>query len=237
MAVKIQTFGIVHNQNLLIERNFLLSQLENFAWVLVTPNPDTDRISAMPNVFVASQLPNHCEHSPEYSRSMLHYTAWYAIIKNNLIDNDTDFVRLIEWDSVFPQGVEAYKANTINAIETGRQIFGHSVLSMNTCWFKPKHLIELTTRALSHIYHLDLQILSKRSPRGEWLVTTNYVLSKDMFSKYFNYCEKFEPFFANQKQGGNNLERLMTCFCLQFGIEWGIIAGFENEYRNTHGTS
>jgi hypothetical protein len=53
-------------------------------------------------LIVVRDLPHHIEHLPK----LLTFTAWYAVVKNNLF-HEFDFLCLLEWDAVLDESFES----------------------------------------------------------------------------------------------------------------------------------
>lgn len=237
--LNIQSFGIVHNQDLLLEKNKVYSQLENFKWLLVSPNPDTDKLTEaglVENIdyIVCSKLPNNIEDKKE----LLHITAYYALINNNLLDKSADYYRIIEYDLVFERGVEAYKNETIKTIlATKQQVYCHLTVPLRTCWVRPYHLAELNEKCLKEKFRTDIMKLTKASRSRDWMCSTNFVMSPEYLTNIWNFTQTFLPYYYGQTHAGNAFERLHTIYCYMKGITWRKINGVKHDFRNSHGTS
>lgn len=230
---KIQSFAIVHNQDLLLSRNSEYSKLENFKWLLVSENPQTDKLQGLDNVIVCAHLPENIEGKKE----LLHYTAYYALLKNALIDPETDYIRIIEYDCKFTPSVEHYKANTKAAL--GKYpVYCHEEHSISSCWTtNPSYLIEPCRRALKSVYGLSIEKLTRDSRKRQFMCCTNFVMSRQFFVDFMEYAEGYIPFLENEYQAGNAFERLFTIYCMHKGINWGKINGCLNTNKNSHGQS
>lgn len=68
--------------------------------ILFVGNKEVDK-EMRERVIVVRELPYHIEDIPK----LLTFTAWYAIVKNNLF-LDFDFLCLLEWDAVLEPGFE-----------------------------------------------------------------------------------------------------------------------------------
>lgn len=230
---RIQSFAIVHNQDLLLARNAEYSKLENFKWLVVSENPQIDKLQGLNNVIVCAHLPENIEGKKE----LLHYTAYYALLKNALIDPETDYIRIIEYDCKFAPNIESYKKDTVAKL--GKfSIYCHEEHSISSCWTtSPSYLIEPCRRALNAVYGLSIEKLTRDSRKRQFMCCTNFVMSRQFFADFMEYAAGYVPFLENEYQAGNAFERLFTIYCMHKGINWGKINGCLNTNKNSHGQS
>jgi len=238
--INIQTFAIVHNQDLLLHHDKTFSQLDNFTWLLVSPNPDTSKLSDAglienKHYIVCHNLPKNIEEQKE----LLHYTALYALMENNLLNPTMDYYRFIEYDLVFNNGVSSY-VNTCQELlkNNPKQIYCHLQVPHRNCWYRPTYLMELNDKVLKAKFNTNTLTLTKRSGQNNWMCSINFIISKEYLSNFYNYItHNFLEYYKGQKQAGNNLERAFTLYNYQHGIQWGVIPGVSHVFSNSHGTS
>jgi hypothetical protein len=173
---KIQYFIVVHSPKLieLFEANNKYAILDRYKYVLVGNHADDYSNS---KIIQCDKL----EHNIENFNNYLAYTGWWAIGKNNLIDDDIDddidHVFFLEYDTIISNNqLELMELNISNS---KNEIMGIASLKIENCFFTPIHGVSLK-QFISQEY--------KGTKLGEkcinmddnWIVTNN-VVSKDKF--------------------------------------------------------
>lgn len=229
----IQTFVIIHSQKLIDENRRKFSSLPNLTYLAV----GKDDFKEASDVVICRNLPDNIE---SYWR-LLHWTAFYAVIKNGLINPKATHVRFLEWDVTFDG---SYNANSMAAVKSGKQIYGHKkskfgygFLVADREWLR---LEQLVRNAYLYLNGRSFAPELRRSKvcNGHWIETTNLVFSIDGFRKYFEWGTQYVPFLINgykeaDPEAGNSLERLTTVYCASQNVEFEIINGLKNAYSQT----
>jgi len=235
--LKIQTFIIVHSVQLII--NNYLKFTENcldgeIIYMLVGINHDTTILKDLSIKVI------HCETIPgniEEKKNLLHLTALHIINQEKLINDDTDYIRILEYDFIFSKD---YIKNCNRVLAMNKQYYTHTLITMKTCWFNPKlsWLHDINEKAYKELFNTSISLLSRKSKSMKWCCSINYICSKKFYDEFWNYYLKFEPYYKDAKHAGNLLERLYTLYCLHKDIEYiEIPGGSRNAFKNSHGTS
>jgi hypothetical protein len=143
--MKIQNFGLCHSQEL-IDKS-ALNKIPDFKWLCVGDY----KYNNNPNQIILRDL----EFNIECKKRFLHYTGYWALLKNNLIDEDTDYIRFIEWD-LQPNNIDDYVKATEDRLKSGLPIYGHLKVRMSHYFDKPVHLNNINRRALKEVYKFDM---------------------------------------------------------------------------------
>jgi hypothetical protein len=127
--------------------------------VLVGPK---DAISKFPErLIIARNLKDNIEHE----RKLLTFTAWYAIVKNNLFP-ESDIMCILEWDAVL-----------VNSIPEIRQDIG--ILKTD-----PGYNFFTDIRPDVLVNYLMSKQLPVNRPGEEWACTTNFILRRHVIEKF-----------------------------------------------------
>jgi hypothetical protein len=127
---------------------------------LVGPNLVTSKYPE--RLIIARDLSNNIEHE----RKLLTFTAWYAIVKNNLFPEETHLC-ILEWDVTVPPVSDIQEDIGILFEDPGHHIYTD------------------VNRSVIQAYILSKGILHFLS--GKWPCTTNYILSKRVLAEFVNF--------------------------------------------------
>jgi hypothetical protein len=187
--VKIQTFIFAHKQEIIIDyiKSNKFKYLPNVTYLLLG-NGDSTNVENLENVVVAKNKESNREQFPLF----VAYTGWYCIWKNGLIDEDTDYINLFEYDitlSIYFDEV------LLKELRNFPDIVFFTYYTMNSPTFMLK---EWTERVRSHYLEKGLDIWKHfgeekdNKDQSYWSCSTNICLSKNSF---FDFMEDFETYF------------------------------------------
>ena len=229
--MKIQSFAIAHNQEDLLNVLPFYSQLENFTFIFVGLG-DCDKLIDVPEVIIARNLPDNIENYPH----LLHLTAYYAIVKNNLIHNDTNYLRLYEYDLSFTQQDIKNTGDFIKRFTP--DLLVHLTNPVTNNWYDPLYFVEPNDRILSK-FNTSVDKLTKQHNLRHFICSLNFVIKKELFIDFFNFLiNNCINEYMNTPQAGNLIERMLTLFSLMKNKKWHIYdKGFRNKFFDSHKTS
>jgi len=229
--IKVQTFAVVHDQDLILVQNaHYKNNCENLTWILVGKDKPTDKLDVIPsqvNYIKAETL----KYNIEDNKELLHMTAYYAIIKNKLIDKDTTHVRFIEYDMIFSA---SYKRDCNLLLQYNLQIYCHKELNTNFHVNKPDEHFAIVDDIFRNEYHIDPMQLFRNK---KWMVSINFILRVDFFNDFFKFFWKHRKKFIGNYHAGQNVERLFSTYCLHNNINWRLIPYCRHHFCNSHGTT
>jgi hypothetical protein len=195
----IDYFIVCHDQDIIlkaIEENKFF-QLPDYRFLFVG-NRSTNLIEHIPNVIVCNKLKENIENYPK----LCSFTAWYAVSKNGLSQNN--YSCLLEYDVEPAQNLHQKnleKLNDSNICAYFREPINNEMFSKSTPWldiFFEKYIVDT-----SKIYKEKF-----------WYCTTNFVIQNKLLSIFsdwfYNICEMFK----NDDLGAYMHERLINIFCI-----------------------
>ena len=151
--------------------------------IFVGNNTLDEKFLNNPKIIIARDLPYNIEHEPK----LLTFTAWYAIIKNNLF-KEYEFICILEYDCI---------------LDNNFFINLDSVCSTNVY-----DIISFITTRLDFPTDINLDILKKfiedkkssfkYIPNSLWSATTNYCIRRNILSDFVDWyypdCLKIKIF-------------------------------------------
>jgi hypothetical protein len=218
--MKSQTFIIVHDQDILLklEERGTFKVLDNYKWLFVGQGIYS-KICGLDNVIICRDLPVNIE---KYS-NLLVFTAWYAIINNSLLDSDTEYINLFEYDiEIKPELLPEIN----NHFEVGNQIVGHQPLPFkhfeflgNYKWLNGLRIVllkhkkeDILLRLLSYGFFAKAELF--------WNTTTNVSVTKPILKELVGFFDEKMLYEMNQDPYiGHGIERFITYF------------GMKNKYK------
>ena len=185
-----QSYNTFQNNNLNIDKTL-------FKYILV----GGQKISSdFDKIIKARELSDNIE---GYN-TLLTFTAWYALVKNNLIEND--FIGLFEYDVIFKQlPTNELKDNTIYGI-IKRNLPDTMFLD---CMPSFKSL-------------LTIEQINKANSNPFWLPTTNFILPKEFLINFVDWYLQFISEILKYKNHAHYHERAINVFA--------AISGYNLEY-------
>jgi len=196
---------VCHDQQSIDECNF---KDPNAHILLVGPN---NGISKFPSrLIILRDLPFNIE----YERKLLTFTAWYAIVKNNLF-SDKEKLCIVEWDITLPEIPEIS-----TDIASFVQDKGHFYCNVNS--------------GILDTYLHDK--LGYKFVDQVWACTTNYILSRHVLIKFVEFYESTYSQIKNLDL--RNLswyhERIFWGFIDTHKFSITHITGAHHRQANTH---
>ncbi|WP_084578260.1 hypothetical protein [Sporomusa malonica] len=234
---ELEVFITVHDQERILdfESSKSVKHLSSYKYVFVG-NGDITKVSHLDNIVVARQLPFNIEEE-EY-KLLVSYTAWYALVMNNLIDSE--YVALIHYDVKLN---EDFERSTLSCLQTnGNQILGYVPFSMLHRDFLE---INIGTHplfiAMQNNYHVDIYDLIKeyiaRTNDTTWPSADQIAVSAPMLCKFVKW---FIPLINDLKlyRGcGHSFERSIKFFCILNNIPNSYMPNVLKHYQlDSHGT-
>lgn len=231
---KIETFIVVHSQDI-INDYAQIQKFNNFPNVkyVFVGSGSLDKISDLSNIIVARDLPINIENIP----NLVAFTAWYALIKNNLITSE--YVNLFEYDVNYTSNCSDIINENINADVDVIGYFpteiGDYNFYQNPIFCKP--LTEsIRTRLNVDIEQYILDLYNK-TPSLKWSATTNFTWKTTALKQYIGWVEQFIEDIKDIPQCGHMVERSISFYILLHKLQQYIIPNIITHLQlNSHHT-
>jgi hypothetical protein len=227
---EIETFVIIHDQQLLLEyeqqRKF--PEIRRLRYVFVGSGA-VSLVSERDDVIVARLLPDNIEQYP----NLLSFTGWYAIARNKLIT--MDYVAVLEHDAFVST---KFERETVLALRGTHSIVGYLALGLAHPLFL--HAGDWLVRSLAETYDIDVIGLVrghlKRGGVDQWTTTTNHAMRADDLAAFVDWFLPLTPLFRHDPAGSYVHERAIPVYCLLNHIEDRYVPGvLEHAQVASHG--
>lgn len=185
--------------------------------LLVGPNT----IPPMDKVTVVRDLPHHIEHIPK----LLTFTAWYAIVKNNLF-KEYKYLCLLEWDAVldetFESNLKAICATNVQAISFMESGLGDLLadIDLNTFY-----------RFLNEKGYRQPDVFSIQS----WGISSNQCLSRSLLEDFVHWFYPCPTILENDPTRVSWYhERVYMVYLNHHHIPYTLCKGVTHLFKNSH---
>jgi hypothetical protein len=232
----IETFITVHDQNIILdnEKTQKYKQLSKYKYLFVG-NGDISLLSHLDNVIIGRDLEKNIENLNYFCD----FTAWFFIIKNNLIT--TKFVSLIQYDTDISDDFENVTLSKLS--ENEDVIFGYVPYLIDSYDFLGNKDITIPLcESVKNIYNInviDLVRVYKTNNIQDlfWVSSNNVAMSFKNLEKFINWCEPLIYNMGNQKFSGHAMERSIKIFCILHDIKNDYILEKLKHYQlDSHNT-
>lgn len=206
-------FITVHDQDLILrlEKNKVFREIKNYKYLFLGNRP-VDKLGKFKHkVIVSRNLPDNIENY----KSLLDYTGWYAVSKNNLAKNR--YVCFLQYDYLVHETFEK---------ELLASIKNHSN-SMIAIWpaffdFDNEEFSGSIQRVCKDVYNMDIKsIIQNRMCNDSSLLFpygNSFCCDMHILNKYINWMEPLLENILNNKNTGHSVERSIGCFCVANNI-------------------
>ena len=202
-------------------------------WLLVGNHPDFESTE---NIINVGKLPVNIEDK----KNLLVYTAWYALVKNDLMGT-SEYLRLLEYDSIITQDIEEVTNNHINA-NSQVTLWGHMACGIwDTNFVKNPTWMAGVDDALKQVYNIDAVQLVDRfifeKTANIWLPVTNILVKKNWLVDFVEWFKPIGDIVYTNPLAGHGVERATTLFNLIHMQPYGPINNVINHLnQNSHQT-
>jgi hypothetical protein len=211
--MKIKTFIVVHDQDIILDSIHYkkYESIDNLIFLFVG-NGDISKIKDRTDVIICRDL----QYNIEQYKDLTSYTAWYAVWKNKLCENDIDYITFLEYDTLINQNYFQKLKKILNQ-NNKIDIIGYSQINIHHELFLGHHhmyadgLIE----SLKKIYNIDiLNYIQKYSINKKCAIVTNRTIKTNIFEDYIKWSMPVVNDFIDSKYSGHFTERLVTVYYL-----------------------
>ena len=189
---------VCHNTDII---NSILSdeKKNNFHILFVGDKPISDELSNHPRIIISRNLQNNIEKE----KDLLTFTAWYAIVKNNLY-MEYNYICILEYDVHLEDNFESelIKNCKLNTFDLISFIFVHYAF-----------FVDVKINIMDYFLNKQNLYLKDYNSLG-WFATTNHCLRRDILIKFVDWyypdCLHVKRLDPNQISWYH--ERMFHCF-------------------------
>ena len=207
--MKVQTFIFAHKQEIILDyiNSSKFKFLPNVTYLLLGSG-DCSQLIDKRNVIVARNLDINREEYPLF----VSYTGWYALCKNNLIDDDTDYVNLFEYDINLSINFDEVLFQELRKRPDAVVYTYYSIISE---LFLMKEWSLKLNEVTKRLYNIDIyNYYENLSDKDNyfWTNSTNVTLSRDLFLEFISWFENYFLDLYKSNFPGHEYERSITLF-------------------------
>jgi len=210
---ELEVFIICHDENIILEneQNKKFQHIPNYRYLFVG-NGTTEKIKNNKKIIICRDLENNIE---EY-KTLVSFTAWYALVKNNLIQSK--FVSLLEYD--IDLSPDFFQKN-LSVMEKYNGIIGYVVFPiLHPIYFEATPWLEFSLR---EVFKIELRSLLvdyvKNTGLNSWCSTSNCTLSKETLINFVEWFIPLTEMFKTDPLGAHVHERSIKVFAILNGIK------------------
>jgi hypothetical protein len=232
--MKIQTFVVVHDQNIILDslKHKKYEQIDNLNFLFVG-SKDTSKIQDRSDVIISKNL----EHNVEQYKDFGSTTAWYSIFKNHLYDHDTDYIITLEYDCLL-NDLFYEQLKTFLAYKNECKIVGFIPYPVtHQAFLEPTQFTTGLIDGLKEKYSLEVSdILNSTDLEKNIALCTNTVFDVEVFETYMNWVMPLVEYVMELPLCGHFIERSLPVFYLIKNINFAIMLNaVENLALNSMG--
>lgn len=213
---KLEIYIVYHDQESfeLFQKNNEHIDTSRFKFILVG---DYNQVGGYnhDNHIISSFLPDNIERF----ESLLTYTAWYSLCKNDLIK--TDYVGIFEYDCIFK--------NDIFNIE--KFLKEDSFIGFDPKMTSSRLYLDLIPEFCSLISENELSIAKQK---GIWNATTNVVLPTNFLKNFVDWYKQFIPEILQYLKHSHFHERAVNIYAANSNVNYSFFSYTEHKRLNSH---
>ena len=223
-------YVFVHDENIINEfektKKLTKTFKDNYSYVFVGNKPISLKSS---NIIVCRDLPDNIEQYPK----LVTYTGWYALVRNNYIQHDYNF--MLEYDTVFHPKFDEIVTKYVKQSKM-KEVY--SFISVPKDYF----FYEYIPNELVNIDKIKQQRDKFIEQKGneKWMGSSNSLWEKETlkrFVEWFDTLLEYKEDLINYEGIGHFVERALTIFCIYHSINYKFISGvLEHYYLDSHQT-
>lgn len=197
-------FIVCHDYDMIteLEKQNHFKNINNYKYLLVGESKKVNS-PFLEKVIICEKLPNNIERL----NKLLTFTAWYAIVKNNL--SKTDYVTIFEYDVDIKKSLD-FDLDNFDAIG-----YIEYLIDSEKSFRDYPPYIEEYVKKLKIVNHE--QEIHNLYGSDKWACTTNFTLKIDFLKDFVDYYYNLiieDDIYHRVKQAHIH-ERMITMFCLK----------------------
>ena len=212
----IPIFISVHDQDLILklEENNIFRNISNYRYLFLGAKPVDKLTGIKDKVIVARELADNIEKD----KCLFDYTGWYALAKNNLINDE--HVIIVHYDCLLYKNFEK---EIEKAFKKNPDYFINFQPHLLTCdYFIPDHYAKTAIQAMNDVFGVDiLTKIAEVIKNGDkyWPGGGSFACSKEWLENYVDWIEKFHDMLILDPMASHNIERTMKFYNIIFGVQ------------------
>lgn len=226
--MKNQTFVFAHNQQIITDfiSHKKFQNMDNLKFVFLGQGP-VNEIEHLENVIITRNLEHNIE---KWNRTLIAYTGWYALWKNNLVE--ADYVNLFEYDIIVKEDIQKVLDKLIDDTEKLDSV-SYIPLNVHDYWFLGADLTaKVLIDSIQKNYGIDArEYIKKFNPQTFVGVTSNQTLKQETFNQFMTWMEPIIEDIKNDRMAGHYPERALPFFLLLNSLEGVIVNDVLSHFR------
>lgn len=204
-------FITVHDQDLILklEQNNSFANLRDYRYLFLGQRP-TDKLKECKHqVIVARDLPINIENY----KSLLDYTGWYAVSKNNISQKKN--ICFLQYDYYVHKDFDQVLGKYYRAYPNG--VFAFLPCNCSSNDFYSGEFSDGIRLACKEFKGINIEDeIEKQVKYGVMIVPygNSFATSKEVLDKYITWMEPMHDYISKDEKAGHSIERSMGYFCL-----------------------
>lgn len=166
--------------------------VDSLTYLFVGDTVTAREVEHIPNKYICRELPNNIERY----KTLLAFTAWYAIINNDLA-KDIEYVGVFEYDCVFNDKIEAIKLRCERTT-----LIGFALRPI------PERLYLGVIE--NFLTYLSEEEITNAKNRSVWNASTNCIVSTSFLDLFVKWYMTFIPAILHEKNHSHFHERAIN---------------------------
>lgn len=208
----LEIFITVHDQDIILKsiQEGKYDHLSKYRFIFVG-NRDTSKIRDLDNVIFAKDFDDNIEQF----NYLVDFTAWYLLVKNNLIE--TEFVSLIQYDTDITADFESATLDLIS--KNKNSIIGYVPYLINSVDFLgTQKITNPMFKSLKEVYDISVVelVINHVNKTGDthWPSSNNVCTSRDIVKNFIEWAEPLMFNMNNDRYCGHAMERNVKIFSI-----------------------
>jgi len=232
--MKIQTFVFVHDEKIILDfaKTGKFKEIENLKYIFVSANP-CDEVKNIPNVIIARDYADNIE---KWNSTLIAYTGWYLVWKNNLIDTDTEFINMLEYDIILDKNFTEIQNRVITK---DTEVLSYIPITVNNYWFIQHDEICLPfLNSIQKHHGIDFRkYIQTIDPNTVVGVTSNQSMTPKVFNEFMSWMEPVIEDIKEEKMAGHMPERTFPLYYTYNNLNGILLEDVLSHFQmDTHNT-
>jgi hypothetical protein len=235
--MKIQTFIFVHDENIILdfEKVGKFREIENLKYVLLGQGT-CENLKGLDNIIIAREYEDNIEELPV----LVAYTGWYLIWKNQLIDADTDFINMFEYDIILSDNFTEVQHKIL---QPNIKVLSYIPIYTSSYWFIQSDEVCLPfLNSIQKHYGIDFrQYITEIDSSTIVGITSNQSMAPQVFSDFMKWISPVIEDIQEEAMAGHAMERIFSLFYMYNGLTAilaeNLIQHFQLDSHRTQGSS
>lgn len=213
--MKHQTFIISSDKKYILQHYEKYIKFWDNCKILYVSNQNSHGLKKLKNVIICKDLHFNIEDKNDILKN---YTAFFAVVKNNLIDDDTTHISFLQTDNTYEDDVQFYRNLLFEKLDS-------DVLVTNTMYIskfnnRPEYLFFLTKSISESRIESNIKTKDKI-----WCIGDQFFMKKDIFLEYFEWLDKTLDVtsWGYDSRAWYSIQRTLYIYCIIKKLKWDVI--------------